>query len=92
MREGPELRVVDTPATAMSTWLSFRRMRRSARVLPAVFEIGRGLGGAASREHSLGKTKRYYFLELEDPNRIALVRHIKAALNPQGILNPDTVF
>jgi glycolate oxidase len=60
---------------------------RSA-VVHQLFAAGLRLGGAISGEHGLGTEKKGYFLELEDPTKIALLRRIKAAFDPQGILNP----
>jgi glycolate oxidase len=31
-------------------------------------------------------------MALEDPTKVALMRRIKAAFDPAGILNPGTVF
>jgi glycolate oxidase len=64
---------------------------RSA-VLTRLFEAGMALGGVISGEHGIGTTKRKYFLALEDPVKLDLMRRIKAAFDPNDILNPGTVL
>jgi glycolate oxidase len=65
--------------------------RRTA-LLRAIFEVGLGLGGAISGEHGIGRAKSGYYQALEDPGKLALQRRIKAAFDPQGILNPGCIF
>ncbi len=65
---------------------------KRSKVMRALFEAGIALGGAISGEHGIGLSKKRYFLELEDPVKIQLMRGIKATFDPDGILNPGNLF
>jgi glycolate dehydrogenase FAD-linked subunit len=62
------------------------------QVMRAILEAGMKLGGAMSAEHGIGTAKKEYFLELEDPAKLALMRRVKVAFDPYNILNPGTLL
>jgi len=62
------------------------------QVMRGLYEAGMSLGGAISGEHGIGTAKRRYFLELEDPVKLGLMRGIKTTFDPSGILNPGKLF
>lgn len=61
-------------------------------VMRAIFEAGLALGGAISAEHGIGAAKKSHFLALEDPAKLRLMRGIKFAFDPHGILNPGALL
>ena len=66
-----------------------RRAHEAERVL---FEGVVALDGAISGEHGIGFAKaKYLSIEL-DPQTIALMKRVKAAFDPQGLLNPGKIF
>jgi glycolate oxidase len=63
-----------------------------ALLLGEIFAAATGLGGTISGEHGIGTEKKKYFLALEDPEKIGLMRRIKSAFDPNGILGPHRLF
>jgi len=66
--------------------------KKRSSLLTAIFEMGVGMGGAISGEHGIGRAKRSYFEQIEDPVKVALQRQIKGVFDPHGILNPGCIF
>jgi FAD/FMN-containing dehydrogenase len=57
-----------------------------------VYALALKLGGSISAEHGIGRTKRALFADIGDPGRIAILRGMKAALDPAGLLNPGVLI
>ena len=45
-------------------------------------------GGSISAEHGIGQMKRDELARLGPPSRLAMLRALKAAMDPRGVLNP----
>jgi glycolate oxidase len=67
-------------------------MRRAHAAERALFEGVVALEGSISGEHGIGFAKAKYLpLEL-DPQTIAIMKRVKAAFDPEGLLNPGKIF
>ncbi|MDQ0393654.1 FAD-binding oxidoreductase [Labrys monachus] len=57
-----------------------------------VYQLVRRHGGTISAEHGIGLKKKKFLAYTRTPEELALMRVIKNALDPQGILNPGKVL
>lgn len=58
------------------------------KISAQVYEMVCEWGGSISAEHGIGQNKRAELERLGDPVALALMRRVKQALDPDGILNP----
>jgi FAD/FMN-containing dehydrogenase len=57
-----------------------------------VFDTVAACGGSFSAEHGIGALKRGELARRKSPVALGLMRAIKAALDPQGLMNPGRVL
>lgn len=62
------------------------------RIKECVHEIVDALGGSVSAEHGVGRMKVPDLERYGDPTKLAVMRAIKDALDPAGIMNPGAVL
>ncbi len=65
---------------------------RAGEVQGLVFDVVVGLGGSISAEHGIGRLKRTELAARKSALELELMRKLKAALDPKGILNPGAVL
>ena len=58
----------------------------------AIYDLVCELGGTISAEHGIGVTKKADLARYRNPVEVGLMRRIKKALDPLGILNPGKVI
>jgi FAD/FMN-containing dehydrogenase len=58
----------------------------------AMFDLVESLGGSISAEHGIGRLKAQEFARRADPVELSVMRDLKRALDPKGILNPGKVL
>jgi FAD/FMN-containing dehydrogenase len=57
-----------------------------------IYGLVRELGGSVSAEHGIGALKKQWLGHARSEAEIALMRTLKAALDPDHLLNPGKVF
>jgi glycolate oxidase subunit GlcD len=57
-----------------------------------LFELVASFKGSVSAEHGIGLLKKYALKYSRTPAEIGLMRSVKLALDPRGILNPGKIF
>ncbi len=67
-------------------------MAHAAELEHAIFDLVGSLGGSISAEHGIGRLKVEEFAARADPVELAVMRDLKRALDPRGILNPGKVL
>lgn len=65
---------------------------RVEKAIEEIFDLGLSLGGTVSGEHGIGLTKARFMEREVGPVGIAVMKKIKDALDPKGVLNPGKMF
>ena len=58
----------------------------------AIYEVVLKLGGSVSAEHGIGQLKTELLKQVKDPVALEMMRAIKQALDPNGIMNPGKML
>ncbi len=66
--------------------------QRCSEVSEWVFDIVQRYGGSVSAEHGVGLLKKDYLHYSRSPLEVSIMRQIKKAFDPAGIMNPGKIF
>jgi len=67
-------------------------IKRAHAAFEEIFDAAIAMGGTITGEHGVGLAKKKYLPRLVGESGIRVMRGIKAAFDPQGMLNPGKVF
>ncbi len=79
---------LEQPVDADPAWF----LAQDHAIMDAVNDVVRAFDGSFSAEHGIGKLKPYMMPDWRGGAELALMQRIKAALDPQGIMNPGKVL
>ncbi len=66
--------------------------RHESAANACVYDVVARFGGTFSAEHGIGRLKRHELALRKSPEAIAMMRSIKAALDPRGLFNPGVLL
>lgn len=67
-------------------------MARAGEVNSCVHDLVHRMGGSISAEHGLGQLKRIEIRRYKGPVELQLMRSVKQAIDPRGLMNPGKVL
>jgi FAD/FMN-containing dehydrogenase len=67
-------------------------LAHGAALQEAIFDLVARLGGSFSAEHGIGRLKAAELARRADPVELSLMRDLKRALDPKGLMNPGKVL
>lgn len=80
--------VIAPPGAERAAW----EAGDGAAISRDVYDLVVAWHGSISAEHGIGQAKRDELARLGDPVTVALMRRVKAALDPAGLLNPGKLI
>ncbi len=66
--------------------------KRAHQAVDEIFAAALDVGGTLSGEHGIGITKRPYIVQALGEAGVSVLKAVKAALDPKGILNPGKIW
>jgi FAD/FMN-containing dehydrogenase len=73
-------------------WSAPDFLQQGERLASLVYDVVNSLGGSISAEHGIGQAKREQLRHYRGATETGLMKAVKAALDPQNIMNPGKVI
>jgi FAD/FMN-containing dehydrogenase len=67
-------------------------LAKADAITARVYEVVQALDGSISAEHGIGQMKRGLMPSIKSPVELAMMRTVKQALDPKGLLNPGKLL